>query len=356
MFNHGGNIRQVAEKYGLRKNELIDFSASINPWSSAGLRKGILSDLGSIRNYPDPEHKLVKEAVSSAMGIGVNNLLVTNGSIEAIFLLAAALQPKKALIPVPAFSEYERAVSLYGAKCIFLKTKEEDNFKLNFAQAIAKLRGIDLVFLCNPNNPTGSLLARQEALALARACEKQGVLLVVDEVFMDFVDEADQSSLIKFASKSKRVIVLRSLTKMFALAGLRLGFMVGAKELINKLSKYQYPWSVNCLAQSAGEKAIKDSKFIRKSRNYLSGAKDEFMRQLTKISWLKPFPASANFILCKILETSLNSQKLCVYCAKQGLLLRDCSNFRGLSNRFFRIAVKAKAENKKLIKALQGFV
>ena len=356
MSGHGGNLRQLSEKYGLRKSKLIDFSASINPCSPDSLKKIILSDFDSIRSYPDPGHKLVKEAVSSATGIGVGNILITNGSIEAIFLLAAALRPKKALIPVPAFSEYERAVSLYGTKCVFLRTKEGDNFKLNLEQAIAKLSKIGLVFICNPNNPTGSLLAQLEVLALARACEKRGIFLVVDEVFMDFVKETEQSSLIKFASKSKNILVLRSLTKIFALAGLRLGFMVGAKELISKIAKYQYPWSVNCLAQSVGEKAVKDSDFIRKSRNYLSGAKDELMAQLEKIDWLKPFPASANFILCKILEARLNSEKICAYCAKQGLLLRDCSNFRGLNNRFFRIAVKSKAENQKLIQALRGFV
>lgn len=351
---HGGNIRGAIRKYKLAAKDIIDFSASINPLGfPQSLKKIILDNLSIIPNYPDPDCSVLKDSLSQYLGIAKNNLLIGNGSIELIYLIAFALKPKRALILTPTFSEYERAVLLSGGKCLFSKTSEENCFEIKINSILRNLKDIDLVFICNPNNPTGFLLKKEPLMALVKECEKKRVALVVDEVFMDFVEEKDKASLLKSALRSKHVLVLQSLTKFFAISGLRLGFIVGEKGLIQRISSYQPPWSVNSLAQLAGARIINDSHFIKKSRQYLFERRRELFDDLKGISYLNPYPPSANFIFSKITDDRLTSAQLCDYCGKKGMLIRDCSNFRGLDNSFIRIAVRKKEENKQLIKVLK---
>lgn len=351
---HGGNIRGAIRKYKLAAKDVIDFSASINPLGFPQSLKKIISDnLNIIPNYPDPDCSVLKDSLSRYLGIAKNNLLTGNGSIELIYLIALALKPKRALILTPTFSEYERAVLLSGGKCLFSKTSEENCFEIKIAPILKNLKDIDLVFVCNPNNPTGFLLKKEPLMALVKECEKKRIVLVVDEVFMDFVEEKDKASLLESALKSKYVLALQSLTKFFAISGLRLGSVVGEKGLIQKISSYQPPWSVNSLAQLAGAGILKDSSFIRKSRQYLFEQRRELFNELKGINYLNPYPPSANFIFSKITDGRLTSKQLCDYCGKKGILIRDCSNFRGLDNSFIRIAVRKKEENAKLIKVLK---
>lgn len=354
MNSHGGNIREITRRYKLSGKDVIDFSASINPLGfPQRLNKIISGNLNTIPHYPDPDCVLVKEALSQYLGVRQNKLLIGNGSIELIYLITLALKPKKVLVPLPSFSEYERASLIGGARPLFLKTTEKNGFEIDVKKVSKNLRNIGLVFICNPNNPTGFLFQKDAVMALAQECEKRGVLLVIDEVFMDFVEEEKQSSLLKFAAKSRHIMVLQSLTKFFAISGLRLGYLVGPEELIERISLYQPPWSVNSFAQLAGVGLLKDSAFIRESRQYVFKERETLFQNLSLIKYIKPYPASANFIFCRILEGAISSKALCDYCGRKGIILRDCSNFRGLDNSFIRVAVRKKEENTRLIKVLK---
>lgn len=357
MGLHGGNIREAIHKYHLKEKGFIDFSANINPLGFPQDLKRIVSDnLDTIQYYPDPDCKIIKKALSQYLRTPEDNLLIGNGSIELIFLIAFALKPKRALIPVPSFSEYERAVSLAGGKCLFLKAAEENNFQINMDRIVNNRNRVDLIFLSNPNNPTGFLFDKQEIMFLVKECEKRSIFLVIDEVFMDFVVEKDDVSMLKFAWKNKHILVLQSLTKFFALPGLRFGYLTGEKNLIERISCYQPPWAVNSLAQLAGPMVLKEASFISKSRQYLFEQREELFEEVKKIKYLKPYPPSANFIFCKLSTRRINSGQLCDYCGRKGILIRDCSNFRGLDNSFIRIAVRKKEENRKLVKVLREFL
>lgn len=354
MSLHGGNIREALQKYQLTGGKVIDFSASINPLGfPQSLNKIIFDNLNNIQHYPDPDCADVKNALSQYLGVSKNNLLVGNGSIELIYLITLALRPERVLIQLPAFSEYERAALAAGGKCLFLKAEEKNGFEINVAQVLKSARCANLIFICNPNNPTGFLFDKEAIMSLAKGCEKKGVFLVIDEVFMDFVEEKIRASLLKFASKSKYVMALQSLTKFFAISGLRLGYLAAGKELIKKISLYQPPWSVNSIAQLAGASFLKDNAFISRSRQYVFKQRKELFAELIKIKYIKPYPANANFIFCKILNKKMNSARLSDYCGKKGVVIRDCANFRGLGNSFIRIAVRKKEENAKLIRILK---
>lgn len=353
MNLHGGNIKETICKYKLSPNHIIDFSASINPLGAPERLKEIISgNLNSILRYPDPDCFDAKREFSKYLNVSEDCILLGNGSIELIYLIARALKARRALIPIPAFSEYEKAVLLSGAKCSFLKSTEEDGFRINTDRILKNLRRADLIFICNPNNPTGFLLQKEEIIALAKECENRGAFLVVDEVFMDFVQEPDKTSVIGFASKSRRIMVLRSLTKFFAIPGLRMGALICAQALIRKIVPCQYPWSVNTLAQLACCGLLKDNAFIRTSREYMFKERQAFFRELSRIKYIKPYPAGANFIFCKILSKNINSYALSEHCGRKGIIIRDCANFRGLGGNFIRVAVRKKEENAKLINAL----
>ena len=356
--SHGGNIRKAVEEYGLPPDKIIDFSASINPLGMPpGARMAVRKNLDSIHHYPDPECKLLKNAISEYLKISSDNILTGNGSAELLSLITRAFRPKRVLIPVPAFSEYEKAARAEGAKCVFMKAKEGRGFRLGTENIAKNIKGVDLLFICNPNNPTGILYTRKNMKYWADTCRTSGTLMIIDEVFMDYVKNPFEHTMIMEAIRNSRILVLSSLTKFFAMPGLRLGYLIGTKTVLKKIRNYQPPWAVNSLAQAAGAEILRDKYFIEKSRRYMSGERLRLYRRLREIDGITPYLPEANFIFCKI--CGITSVDLCKRCAMEGILIRDCSNFRGLDNRFIRAAVMRREENAKMVntisKIMQNF-
>ncbi len=256
-----------------------------------------------------------------------------------------AYKPKTVLMHAPTFSEYERAARCVKSKIHFLKLKEEEGFGLN----LPRLAKVDITFLCNPNNPTGNLILENHR----RVEQLAQKLVVVDEAFMDFLPDQKNYTLISKAIKSKKIIVLRTLTKFFALPGLRIGYLITHKNLIAKLKQNLPPWNTNALAQKATELILNDKDYIKKTYKLIEKEKEFLYGQLAKIEALKPYPTVTNFILIKIEKTGLTSKSLRGLLIKKGILIRDCSNFRNLNKKYIRIAVRSHKENLKLLYALK---
>jgi threonine-phosphate decarboxylase len=341
-FIHGGNIYEVKRRF---KKEVIDFSANINP---LGLTKAVKKELSKcyrlIPHYPDPEAKDLIRQIAEYWAIEEQNILIGNGSTELIYLIAHTFKPEKTLIPVPTFSEYERAVKSVRSKNVFLKLKEKDSFTLN----ITNSDRADISFISNPNNPTGSLLIKDQKLGILKS-----KLNVIDETFMDFLPDEKSHTLIWKAVKDKRIIVLRSFTKFFALPGLRIGYLIAHKDLIKRSKQGQPPWSVNSIAQSLAKILLNDKDYIERTRSFINKEREFLSKELSKITGLRPYPSLANFLLVKILDGIINSSILTDKLIQKGILIRDCSNFRGLNGRYFRVAVRTHKENIKLINALR---
>ncbi|MDI6890043.1 MAG: threonine-phosphate decarboxylase CobD [Thermodesulfovibrionales bacterium] len=340
-FLHGGNIYEIKRRY---KKEVIDFSANVNP---LGLTKAVKRELSKcyrlIPHYPDPEAKDLIGQIAEYWAIEEQNILIGNGSIEIIYLIAHAFKPEKTLIPAPTFSEYERAVKSVGSKIEFLKLREMDSFTLN----ITNSDKADISFISNPNNPTGNLLVENKKLVL------NSKLNVIDEAFMDFLPDERKRTFIWEAVKDKRFIVLRSFTKFFALPGLRIGYLVAHKDLIKRLKQIQPPWSVNSIAQHLARILLNDRDHIEKTRRLINEEREFLFNKLAALKRLKPYPSVANFFLVNIIDSRLDSSILTGRLIQEGILIRDCSNFRGLDGKHFRVAVRSHRENIKLINALR---
>ncbi len=351
-YSHGGNIREFTEKYNLSLDEIIDFSANTNPLGvPPSVKKIIVNNLNRISHYPDPECKELKKEISRYIGINYDNIIIGNGSIELIYLIAHSLMPKKVILLIPTFSEYEKALININDECRlqFLKLKEEENFKPNIKLIEQATEEVDLCFLANPNNPTGTLIPKKELLPLVDKASKKHITIVLDEAFIEF---KERESLVKEAAFSNHLFILRSFTKFFGLAGLRVGYGIGSKERIERLNRIKEPWTVNVLAQLVAKEVLRDTEYINKTHQWVNKERKFLFESLLKIKGLKPYPSQTNFILIKI-ERGISSTNLCEQLARKGIIVRNCANFRGLNNKFIRVAVKTRYENIKLIKAFK---
>lgn len=365
MDIHGGNIYKIAEELGIHEEKIVDFSASINPLGVSDKVKDVIKkDLNNLVNYPDPDTKMLRDKIAKHHRIDADTILCGNGSTELIYLIPRAVKPERVLIPAPTFSEYEKAFRTQ-TKRLFLK--EEDGFKIDpdkFINAMkdrtqtenkrVKKNGLgsdvlalgseSMAFLCNPNNPTGTLLGREEVLEIADAAKKGKCLLIVDEAFIDFVPD---ESLIRDVRNNPYLIVLRSMTKFYALTGLRIGYGVFHKDLIEKLKKFKEPWTVNNLAQKAAIVALEDRGYADETYNLMKQEK-AYMEKNFGGMGVEYFPSSANYYLLKVENADTVIKEL----KDKGILVRDCSNFKGLNSSFIRVAVKSHEDNKLLLKEL----
>jgi len=354
-YVHGGNLWDIERRFGLAQKDITDFSANINPFGlPESISQLVADNIEKITHYPDPENRYLTEEISRFFNINTNHIICGNGSNQLLYLLLGYLRPQRALICIPSYSEYQKACVVAGTKCIFVGTSAKSGFKPDIGELARQSGRAGFLFICNPNNPTGNLLGREEMEYILDACQKQGTFLMVDEAFLDFA--GNDLSMSNLVEKYDNLAVLKSLTKFFAMPGLRLGFMAGGPNLVDKLKFMQPTWSVNHLAQAVGAGFLKDNGYIQRTIDYVSKEKDRFYHQLKSIPSLEPFYPSANFILLKILKKGTDSKKLAEYCIKRHhILIRDCSNFRGLDRSYIRVAVRLKAENNRLLKVLKGY-
>ncbi|HXG13988.1 MAG TPA: threonine-phosphate decarboxylase CobD [Candidatus Nitrosotenuis sp.] len=330
--------------------KIIDFSSNINP---LGYPKSVrkLNWTSKIPVYPDHTSLKLKTQLAKYLRVHPKNLVVGNGATEIIydFCRATITKSTPVLIAVPTFGEYEAASSLCNAKLRFFKTMNLEEDLLNFIKKIPK-KGI--VFICNPNNPTGTLMRKNSLLKIVKHAKTKDTFVFVDECFMELSQLPDQS-IVKQTSRFENLFVLRSLTKSFGLAGLRIGYGVGSKKFVTILNRIKIPWSVSWPAQEAAISALADSSFLAKTKKLIRTESDFLRKSLSKLNGLSCLETSTNFILIK---TKMDSQHLQKKLLKKNILVRDCSTFRGLGKNYIRIAVRTHKENLKLLKALEEII
>lgn len=351
---HGGNIYHYSLKYGVPEGKFLDFSASINPLGpSPAAIEALKAAVPRLVNYPDPDCSLLRDALAERHGVGRESLLIGNGSTEFIYLIARALKPRNTLLHAPTFSDYARAAKLSGSRVTYLPLKEKDGFVPDMDQFKAALEGVDLFFLCNPNNPTGVLLERETVLDMLGMARKAGAFMVVDEAFIDY---APGMSVLADAAKRKGVAVLRNFTKFHGMPGLRAGYAAAHRAETKRFMAVKEPWSVNTLAERACTAALSDEVFAARSLRLMEREKAYLYREIGRIPRLRPFPPSANFMLVRLTGRVMDAAGVTGALASNGILIRDCSNFRGLGRRYVRVAVRTRRENAALLDALRRVV
>jgi threonine-phosphate decarboxylase len=352
LSGHGGNIKQICDKYGLSPDKIIDFSASINPLGCPEVvRKAVSEQFNDIQHYPDSQCTDLRKTIAEKIPCNESNIIVGNGSNELFYLIPRALKPVKGVLLQPTFGEFKDAFCNSDVEVVEI-INDDKNFSV-INTNISRLSSVEdgMIFLCNPNNPTGQLTRREDIIELVNSNPNR--MIVIDEAFMDFVDEEEKYSVIKDAPLMDNLIVVRSLTKFYAFPGLRLGYLVTNESIVNKLMRYKEPWTVNTIAQVAGMAAINDEAFAANTRQYVSGEKAFLYDGLRAINGIQPFKPTVNFILVRIEDNGITSSEIQNRLMKSNILIRNCSNFVGLDENYFRVAVKTREDNQKLLNALE---
>lgn len=358
-MQHGGNIFLAARKNRVALEGLLDFSANINPLGlSSKIKEALLQHLEWIVHYPDPDAHDLKEHLADCYNLSTSQLILGNGAVELLYLLCHIKRPKAVLVQAPTFSEYERAAQSVGAKVYDSFLKEEQLFQTSLSSLLwdIQLFQPDIVFLCNPNNPTGVLLKKHDIEWLLKRLP-EGIDLVVDESFQDFLDQSNENeySAKPLLTQYPNLFVLHSLTKFYAIPGLRLGFMAGPAEWISHINGAKDPWNVNTLAQVAGIAGIEDENYQQQSRSYVKRENQRFYGLLKQFSCCQVYKPTVNYILLNICQSGFTVDQLQEELWSHGILVRNCQNYRGLSEFHMRLAVRKKEENDLLVETLSKY-
>lgn len=336
-YEHGGDVYGNA---GVR----LDFSVNTNPLGMPeGVKRALVSHLADYERYPDPQCRALTATLAKRFGLKPDMALCGGGAADLILRICACLKPKRTLVLAPTFSEYERAITLFGGETRAYRLDERDGFALREDILDALTGDIDMVFLCNPNNPTGRLIPPELVAQIAKRCEANGTYLVVDECFLEFTDGESAVPLLK---SHPHLMVLNAFTKLYAMAGLRLGYLLCADAaLLSRIGTYGQTWSVSGPAQAAGLAALREEGWVEKTRRLMREERTHMTRTLSELR-LTVYPSEANFLLVKS-EAPLYGPLL-----GRGILVRNCANFEGLGGEYIRVGLKTREKNEALLRAL----
>ncbi|EGO61972.1 threonine-phosphate decarboxylase CobD [Acetonema longum] len=350
---HGGNIHRLSRDQKVPWQSILDFSANINPCGlPASVRDCLAREIDSLVHYPDPQAFLLKQAISERYQVPVTSIVAGNGAVELLYILCHMINPKRVLVTAPTFSEYERAARAANAEICYYTLSPDNDFTYDAAVLEHLVARMDILFLGNPNNPTGSMLTNTEIEHLLACCQRHHCLVVVDESFIDFLPDDRDFTCRRLLDQNDHLVILQSLTKFYALPGLRLGFALCSERISQILHKGKDPWNVNSLAQAAGVAALKDVSYSETSKRIMHAAKDDFFRKLCAIPGWRPLKPVVNYILVDVGHTGRIAAEWQQLLMQRGVLIRDCSNYRGLSAAFIRLAVKLAEQNDALIHAI----
>lgn len=353
---HGSDLEKIEEYYGIPKESIICFGANVNPLGlSEKVKEELKEHLDLISSYPDREYKSLRQAIGDYLKVSPKHVLVGNGSTELISLLIEQRCPKKTLILGPTYSEYARELSFSGSIQEYYHLKEDSGFHLDIPDFINKLEeGFDLLIICNPNNPTSSVIQTDEMFQILRACQDKDTFVMIDETYVEFVPDIEKVTAMSFLEEFEHFMVLRGVSKFFAAPGLRLGYGVtSCQAFLERVKEHQIPWSLNSIGAFAGERMLKDQEYIERTRSLIFHERARMLKELKKIPAIRVFDAYANFILIQLKKDGLTAFDVFEACIKQGLMVRDCSSFQCLKGEYVRFCVMLPEANTRLLKALK---
>lgn len=356
-FEHGGNLYAAMREQSGQMTDFLDFSANINPLGIPdSVKEALAGALPYIIHYPDTEATELKMAISRQYGVAVDHITVGNGAVEPIYLLCHMLKPKQVLVAAPAFGEYERAARAGGAQVRYAYLHPEEGFGIQPEKILQQADSADIIFLGNPNNPTGTLLTNSQIRVILDRVKQQNTLVVVDESFLDFLPDDSSYTCRSLLPLYPRLVIIHSLTKFYAIPGLRLGFALAGPDITALLHTAKDPWNVNSLAQSAGVAALGDAAYRLYSREFVQRVKQELYEKLTAFPEVSAFAPAVNFILLDIKRTGFTAGQLRERLRTECVLIRDCSNYPGLSDTYVRVAVKRPEQNERLLAVLRKVI
>jgi threonine-phosphate decarboxylase len=356
FISHGGDIWGFSRKYNIPLEQVLEFSGPINFLGpSPKAVEAVKQYAKFIKFYPDPNPVEFKEKIAQYIGHGVqeDNIILGNGSIELIYAITEVLPAKfNAVIPVPSFSEYEKATLRVGGQAVFVQLPPD--FSLNNEQ-IKKAVNDDtkIMCICNPHSPSGTLYSKESILDLIEFCQKKGVIFSIDENYIEFAEKGEETTVADLVKDYENLFVIRSVTKFYGMAGIRLGYGIATRDLITKLENVKLPWSINSLAAYATLAAFSDVEFIQNTKATIAKERAQLTKSLEEIEGLHVFPSVTNFLLVKIQNRIITSTNLKEQLTKERILIRDCCTFMGLDDSYFRVTIRSAKDNQKLIETIK---
>lgn len=360
---HGSDLEKIERYYGIKKEAIINFGGNVNPLGLSPILKSTLaSHIDAITDYPDREYTSLRRSIAAYINkdiqpekkCSIEHILVGNGSTELLSLFIQFIKPTKALIISPTYSEYERELTLGGSLIDYFPLKEEENFIVNIASLKEQLNSsYSLLVICNPNNPTSSVIRTDAMADILSFCEERKIYCMVDETYVEFAPDISSVTSVSLLSAYKNLIIIRGISKFFAAPGLRLGYALTSDEaLISLVKERKNPWSINILASLAGEIMFSDEEYINKTRSLVNSERERIKTSLNTLPDLAYYEPSANFILVKLQNYKLTSQDLFEGAIRKSMMIRDCSTFAGLNNHFIRFCFLTKENNDKFLEYL----
>jgi threonine-phosphate decarboxylase len=350
---HGGNVYEMAAQLGCSVESILDFSASINP---LGPPDGLMGEFERLfhrtQHYPDIHNRALLDALVKHHRVAASRIVVGNGSTELIYWLPRVMGIQRAVAALPTFSEYQKAFELAGVEIHKVVGSSETGFQPTVGQLEEAFRvaSPEAILVTHPGSPSGLLLSEGVVRWLLDGARAGAFALLVDEVFMDFCEEA---SLKPALDTCPNVTIIRSMTKFYGIPGLRLGYVLTSESLAERLHRFLPPWSVNTLAQVAGSYCLSQETYRERTLTLVKGERDFLQSEMGTIDGLTPLPGVANYLLVRLNERLPDAKVLVRDLLKTDrILVRDCSSFEGLGDRYFRVAVRLRRENERLLEGL----
>ncbi|CDZ75581.1 threonine-phosphate decarboxylase [Peptoniphilus sp. ING2-D1G] len=351
---HGANIFEISREYGFDLKDISDFSSNINPMgASKRAKRYLIENIDLVSTYPDTDYVGLKESIRDYSGAKTENILLFSGTTEGIVDYIKIINPKRAMLLSPCYSEYERELRKINSEIFYYNLMEDKEFKIDLEDLIYRLQkyGIDMLVFTNPNNPTGTILKRDEIEEILKNTDTK---ILLDETYVEFTDTGVFSS-IPLTDKYENLLVMRGVSKFFAMPGIRLGYGVSSSKFVkDAVNKEEILWNINIFADIMGRESFLDKQYQEGVYEYISSQRQFMERELKKVDDIKVFKSYGNFILSKILKGK-SAAELREHLLKGGMVIRDCSNFKNLNESYFRFCILEKDENKRLLEGIKEF-
>lgn len=359
IHQHGGDLDAIEKKYGISKKEIIDFSGNINPLGfPPNVKKDLAENLDLVSVYPDRNYLSLKKSIGSYTCADTSHIVVGNGSTELISTFIKTVNASKTLILGPAYSEYEREASLAGGTFSYFPLEEKNDFVIDLNKLLSALTAdIGLFIACNPNNPTGTCISKNQMEVILNHCKKNDTYVMIDETYIEFSDNIDEICSIPLVEKYDNIFIIRGISKFFSAPGIRLGYGICSnKKFLEKLKSVQDPWSVNILAAFAGEKLFSEKNFINNTKKLISDERIRIFDELKNWKNIKAYNSGSNFILLKLLTNKVHAFEIFERLIVKKILIRDASSFTFLDDSYLRFCILMPNQNIMLLDELKKII
>lgn len=356
---HGGDLDEISRIYGINKEEIYNFSGNVNPLGLPdSVKKAIGKNTEAATSYPDVSYVSLREAIGEYTNICPDHILVGNGSTELISMCIKSVKPQKAVIVSPAYSEYLKEITLIGGTAELFPLQEKDEFMLNIPELKKVLTDdIDMLVICNPNNPTGTYITCEQTKDILFHCKEHGIKLMMDETYVEFSNLSKCVSAMPLIEEFDNLFIIRGTSKFFACPGLRLGYAACSdKEILNYINTHKDPWSVNIYAELSGTVMFRDKEFINKTRSLINSEREKIFKNLFDLNCVHVYDTQANFFLLRLKREDITSADVFNHLICKKILIRDCADFPYLDNHFIRFCILDKESNDLLLRELKNIL